>query len=69
MDKQTIRETLKVALLQFDAGLAETAAGYIVSDIIENVNFAEPNIAQHSLQWVAENFYKSHYLHAGWNDE
>lgn len=68
MDKQTIRENLKAALLQFDASLVETAADYIVSDIIKNVNFAEPGIARHSLRWIAENFYKSHYLHAGWND-
>lgn len=64
MDEQ--RKILKEALLQFDTSLTEANADYIVSDILENVDFNAPNIAQHSLQWIAEHYFKSHYLHAGW---
>lgn len=60
------RETLKKALLDFDPKLTPAAAELVVSDILESVDLQDPCFAGRGLVWIAENFYASHYLHAGW---
>lgn len=65
IDKQRIEE-LREALLRFDSSLTDTTVNSIVSDLLQTVNFGDSNIAKRDLQWIAESFYKSHYLHAGW---
>lgn len=65
IDKQRAEE-LRQALLRFDSSLTDAMVNSIISDLLQTVNFGDPNIAKHDLQWIAESFYKSHYLHAGW---
>ena len=60
------RETIKDILLEIDPTLAPIAADLIVTDILESVNWDASNLADRELAWIAEKFYASHYLHAGW---
>ena len=60
------REAMKVILLEIDPTLTSIAADFIVADILESVNWDDPNLACRELSWIVEKFYAYHYRHAGW---
>lgn len=64
---EEIKERLKEALLKFDPEISSAFADFVVSDIIDTVDFDDPCIAERSFTWIAEHFYSVHYLHAGWS--
>ena len=66
MDEVHTKEVLMSTLRRLDAELTETAANYVVLDLLETVDLTDSQVAQHILQWIAEHFYASHYLHASW---
>lgn len=66
MDEVYTKEVLADTLRRFDPELTESAVNYVVLDLLETVDLMDPEVARHNLQWVAEHFYVSHYLHARW---
>ena len=60
------REAVKAILLEIDPQLSLIAVDFIVTDILESVNWEDPNIACRELNWIVEKFYAHHYRHAGW---
>ena len=66
MNDIQLREVLVSALLQFDSTLTEATANYVVADLLETMDLNDPEIMRHEWKWIAERFYASYYLHAGW---
>ena len=66
MDEVHTKEVLSDTLRRLDPELTEIAANYVALDLLKTVDLTDPQIARHSLQWIAEHFYASYYLHAGW---
>ena len=60
------RAVIKAILLKIDPTLTLVAADFIVTDILESVNWDDPRIAGRELNWIVEKFYAYHYRHAGW---
>ena len=61
------KDAIKAILLEIDPTLTPMATDFIAIDILESVNWDDPNLADRELTWLAEKFYASHYLHAGWS--
>ena len=66
MNDIQLREVLVSTLRHVDPTLTEPAANYVVSDLLETVDLNDPEVMRHGWTWIAERFYASHYLHAGW---
>lgn len=60
------RKAIKAILLEIDPALSPRATDFIAVDILESVNWDDPNLACRELSWIVEKFYAYHYRHAGW---
>ena len=65
--EQVIHE-FRTAILDLTPNKKEQVIAAIIKDILETVDFSSPSIQQWSLYKIGAGFYRSFYLHAGWND-
>ena len=65
--EQVIHE-FRTAILDLTPNKNEKGIAAVIKDILETVDFSSPSIQQWSLYKIGSGFYRSFYLHAGWND-